>query len=259
MSLLRNAMKLAAGLGWLACFSAQATAPVVLVHGANLRASSWAAVQQELTQQQVEAIAPDLYSSVESIDLAQASQRLCSILQGLGTPAIVVGHSQGGAIATEAAGLCPQQFEKLVYLTAVLPLPGEGTFDDLSQADNDEFGLCGTLSADGGTFLLKTFSGCAQVFMNDQDPTAARKFWPDFANEPTGIGNSKAAYPADKVAAIPKYYITTSQDRVISPATQQKILKKASFREVFTLNSSHTPFFSMPDQVTNIISHIEGE
>jgi pimeloyl-ACP methyl ester carboxylesterase len=230
---------------------------VVLIHGANLTGAGWSAVQQDLySDKKIKSIAPDLYTSQEQLTLAQAGQRLCTQIVRQPRPVVLVGHSQGGAIITEAAGQCPTAVRMLIYVTAVFPKPGEGPFDDLSAADDTSYGRCADYDPKNHSMVLKNFEGCWNVFMADTPRVEAEEFYKSMRAEPTGIPESKADYVSAKIESIPKFYVETLQDHVISPDTQKKIIAKTNFQKVFTMDTSHTPFFSQPQQLSTILESI---
>ncbi|MBV8389589.1 MAG: hypothetical protein JO080_07315, partial [Mucilaginibacter sp.] len=57
---------------------------------------------------------------------------------------------------------------------------------------------------------------------------------------------------------INKYSIHTLQDHVIGPKLQEQMIADAGITQVFPINSSHSPFLSMPDTVTALLLKIAG-
>src|SRR5262249_13512874 len=135
----------------------------------------------------------------EKVNLDEVSLRLCEHVKRLGQPVVLVGHSQGGAIITEAAGHCRASIRKLIYVAAVFPKPGEGVFGDLSQADGDSYTSCGDLDESTNTYKLKDFDGCWRGFMGDLSRDAALAGYKTMVPEPASIGDSTANYSLDVV------------------------------------------------------------
>jgi pimeloyl-ACP methyl ester carboxylesterase len=230
---------------------------VVLVHGAHLTGASWKEVQTDLyADKHIKSSAPELYNPTEQLTLSQAGQRLCYQIVRQPRPVVLVGHSQGGAIITEAAGQCPTAVRMLIYLTAVFPKPGESPFQDFSQADDDSYGRCADYDPKTATMVLQGFDRCWKVFLGDSPREKAEGFYNSMVSEETGIPMSKADYAYDRIASIPKFYIETLQDQVISLETQRKFESKAPFQKVLSINASHTPFFSQPAELAKLLEEI---
>jgi pimeloyl-ACP methyl ester carboxylesterase len=240
---------------FLATLSAQAT-PVVLVHGANFSGESWLLVAKDLHALQVPVLVPNLYSADETVDLHIVSGRLCDEIARAGQPVILIGHSQGGAIITEAAGICPALVKSLVYVAAVIPKSGQGIFDLLSDTDNQNYDSCARLNAKTQDYDLIDINACRRVFMQDASDTEAHAFMQTMVSEPASIGNSKANYRAEVVDPIPRYYIHTANDRIISLDTQKKITAGIGFQGIYTLASSHSPFVHFHAELSQILAEI---
>lgn len=230
------------------------TPPVVLVHGANFNGKSWSLVQKDLTRMGVTSYAPDLYRAKEQPTLRQVATRLCDAIKKLNQPVALAGHSQGGAIITEAASLCARSVRSLIYVSAVIPQPGEGVFDALSDEDNKHYEQCGALDDEGKTYVLKGEAECRRVFFPDILGFQAAPFYATMVPEPASIGGSRADYSVTAIASIPKTYVFTQDDLIISKATQQKITQKARLSRQHTLQSSHTPFFRLHSQLAGLIA-----
>ncbi|MEV4343080.1 alpha/beta hydrolase [Actinoplanes sp. NPDC049596] len=96
---------------------------VVLVHGAFADSTAWNPVISELAKHYIDAVA--VANPLRS--LAGDAQYVRDVVNGLGTPVILVGHSYGGMVITEAAtGLDPVR--ALVYVAAFVPDHGESAF-----------------------------------------------------------------------------------------------------------------------------------
>ncbi|MEU8817197.1 alpha/beta hydrolase [Actinoplanes sp. NPDC048796] len=96
---------------------------VVLVHGAFADSTAWNPVISELAKQGIDAIA--VANPLRS--LAGDAQYVRDVVNGVGGPVVLVGHSYGGLVITEAAtGLDPVR--ALVYVAAFVPDRGESAF-----------------------------------------------------------------------------------------------------------------------------------
>lgn len=229
--------------------------PVILVHGANFSGRSWSLVQRDLGRLGITAYAPDLYTAAEQPTLRQVASRLCDAMKKLPSPAVLVGHSQGGAIVTEAASLCASRTRALIYVSAVVPQPGEGVFDALSDEDNRSYDQCGTLNPATKTYELKGQDACRRVFMQDLLGFEVGPYYGTMMPEPASLGASKADYSITAIASIPKTYVFTQDDRIISKATQIRITQKARLNRQLTIQASHAPFFAAHARLAAMIAH----
>ena len=107
---------------------------ILLVHGAFGQAACWDRVIPGLRAAGHSAEAIDLpgagedQTPVAEITLDRYARRVCEALSE-GPPAILVGHSMGGMVITQAAARCPDRIERLVYVAAFLPEDGQSLID----------------------------------------------------------------------------------------------------------------------------------
>jgi pimeloyl-ACP methyl ester carboxylesterase len=107
----------------------------VLVHGAFSGAWIWGPLADRLKAAGHEVAAFDLpglgedKTPASEVTLDRCAGRLCEVLAAGSEPAIVVGNSMGGVIATQAAARCPERVAALVYATAFLPKNGQSLLD----------------------------------------------------------------------------------------------------------------------------------
>lgn len=120
-------------------------ARIVLVHGAFAGAWCWEPALPGLRAAGHEVDAVDLPGSgedptpVSEVSLDAYADRVCSVL-AQGPPAVLVGHSMGGMVVTQAAARCPEHVAALVYVAAFLPADGQSLVDlvSLPEAADDQ-------------------------------------------------------------------------------------------------------------------------
>jgi pimeloyl-ACP methyl ester carboxylesterase len=230
---------------------------VVLVHGAWHGAWCWSKVVPLLEAAGVPALAVDLPGHGDSAgppgDLYQAAAHVREVLDGVAGPIVVCGHSYGGAVITEAtadrAGIV-----QLVYLAALMPDVGESvgsTMPDAATAGWDESELGGetTIHHDDGTMSV------------DQD-AAVRALYGDCSPEDVEFALSRlchqsaASFGQPLTGAgwhdIPATYVVCTDDRAIV-AGFQRAMATARATTVVELPASHSPFFSRPEAVAELL------
>lgn len=220
---------------------------VVLVHGAFADGSSWSRVIPLLKARGLSVIAVQNPLTSLADDVAH-TQRAIARLDG---PVVLVGHSWGGVVITEAG--VHDKVSALVYVAAMSPGSGESATDGL-KAYPPTPGLS-TLMVDGQGFAMLPADGVAQNFA--QDLPAAETAIMASTQGPVQAGAfeqkvSKAAWETK-----PSWAIVTTKDRMLQPdflrAGASRIKAKTT-----ELASSHVPQASMPEQVANVILEAAG-
>jgi pimeloyl-ACP methyl ester carboxylesterase len=232
--------------------SAQATSTggarnVVLVHGALADGSGWRGVADILTRDGYKVTIVQEPETTLAEDVA-ATQRAIDQQDG---PTVLVGHSYGGAIITQA-GADPK-VKALVYVAAVVPEVGESTAKlamSIPPASND---------------IHPTSDGFLML-----DPS---KFRADFAADvPASEANfmaisqvlvSGAAFTAPVTTAAwhdkPSYGIVPTADRILNPDLERSLYKRAGAKVTEVQGSSHAVFLSHPRAVAEVIEQAARE
>ncbi len=236
-------------MAWAASFAAPlsgagtpspAVRHIVLVHGAFADGSSWSPVIQILQRKgyHVAAVQNPLTSLADDV---AATRRVLERQKG---NVILVGHSWGGVVVTEAgqAG----NVKGLVYLSAMVPDPGESAAGMLRRLGAPMEGMAadneGLVWLDPVAYR-QTMAGDvpqwqARLLAATQQPIAIRAF-------------------SDKVAVAawqtrPSWYLVTEDDKALPPAVQRSLARHIGATTV-ALKSSHMSLLSHPEAVASLI------
>lgn len=234
-----------------------------LVHGAWCGAWSWDKLKPLLERAGHTVIAPDMpahgkdTSSISEQNLEKYARFVESLISPLDGKVILVGHSFGGMIISQAACYIPHKIKKLVYISAFFPQDGQsgvGITKSLLPTFHEKLldsGYDFILSDDGKSSSLMLES-CADFIFNDIPRDEAlilsKKFCPesnDAQQQPVILNN--------KFSDIPKAYIRCLLDKTIDINLQDKMIADNSCYEVYTLNTGHCPFESEPQKVADIL------
>jgi pimeloyl-ACP methyl ester carboxylesterase len=224
----------------------------VLVHGDWADASSWNGVIERLQRQGYTVVAPPNPLRGPSSD----APYLASFLQTISGPIVLVAHSYGGFVITNAATGNPN-VKALVYIDAFIPDEGQtlvdlaaGTCVDPATAFNAVPGPGGVVDLYLRTEANPPYPGFSECFANGanrkQVPVLAATQRPAAANEfeePSGA-------PAWKT--IPSWSLIGTADHVITPA-QQEMMSTHAGAHISTVDTGHLSLIVRPDAVTHVI------
>ena len=216
---------------------------IVLVHGAWADSSSWSPVIDRLRDARypVRAIANPLQGLTS--DTAYA----ISYLDTIDGPKVLVGHSYGGAIITNAATAVPG-VKSLVYIAGFIPAEGE-TIGELAAKSTPALPLVSTQVPDGTEVIIDP-AQFREAFAGDLEPATAADL--AITQRPA---NTKAVTDVSAVEGyltIPSWDLLTTQDHAIDPNLQRFMATRAKAR-ITEVASSHAVMLSHPGAVAAII------
>jgi pimeloyl-ACP methyl ester carboxylesterase len=220
-----------------------AAAPVVvLVHGAFADGSSWNEVITRLQAKGLTVISVQNPLSSLADDVAAVDRAV----QAQSRPVVLVGHSWGGTVITQAGAT--DKVAALVYVAAFAPDLGESTGDVQKKFPPPPY--VSMLQADSGGFLRLTAEAMTQYFAQDISAAQSRVL-------AATQGPIRGSAFAEKVTVAawrskPSWYLVTEQDRMIYPQLQRDMAVRMNAR-VLAVRASHVPFISMPRETTAII------
>lgn len=222
---------------------------IVLVHGAWADASSWATVTSRLQGRGYTVLAPPNPLRGLSVDAAYLSAFLAQRTTG---PVVLVGHSYGGAVITNAA-LSDPDVRALVYVNAFVPDQGD-TLLGLQGGGGDPTALFDFVAYPGAPAgdvdLYIKAAVFPQAFANDlsaatgaQLAAAQRPITFSALQEPSGPAAWKS---------IPSWYLLGTDDHILPPALQRSMAEHAHAR-ITEVRASHLSMLSKPDAVERVI------
>jgi pimeloyl-ACP methyl ester carboxylesterase len=229
---------------------------IVLVHGAWADSSSWSGEIARLEQ--------DGYPVVAAPNplrgLSSDSATLADFLSKITGPIVLVGHSYGGAVITDAAAGNPN-VKALVYDDAYIPAVGE----NISTLSTAASALAPAVTNPTSVLKLVPYPGAPDgivdtyllpdVFFNDFAPDIhqSRATVLEAEQSPTSLialGEPLSTAPAWQT--IPSWDIVGTQDKII-PEAAQLFMANRAHANVTTVDSGHLSLISHPDVVTSVI------
>jgi pimeloyl-ACP methyl ester carboxylesterase len=234
---------------------------VVLVHGAWHGGWCWDRVVPLLRDAGVETVALDLPGRGgdpgPEVDLHADSAALRHRLDAIGGGVLLVGHSYGGAVITEA-GEHPR-VDHLVYLSG-FPLDRDESCAHaapLESAGLDHDGRpdlgAGFISADDGTVSLDPALAAA-CFYSDCDGETTR--WALDQLEPQQLASLTQSPTRTAWRVKPSTYVVAAHDMAVHPDLQRILARRCTTSIEWP--TGHSPFLSQPDLVADLLTRLAG-
>ncbi|MEO3869522.1 alpha/beta hydrolase [Nonomuraea sp. B12E4] len=225
---------------------------VVLVHGAFADASGF----DDLIARLQKAGFPVLAPANPLRDVAGDAAYVSSVLDTITGPIILVGHSYGGIVITNAAR-GHDNVKALVYLGAFAPDKGESALQLAQQFPGSKLGDAllardyklpdGTPGGTDGYVMLDKFR---EVFAADLPASKTRLM--AVSQRPGSVTGLSGGSGEPAWKTIPSWYLIPTQDNVIPPAAQRFMAKRAGSK-VREIRSSHVVMTSNPDAATAVV------
>jgi len=227
---------------------------IVLVHGAWADTSSWDGEVAALQKQGYDARA--IANPLEN--LTTDSETVATFLKSVSGPIVLVGHSYGGSVITNAAEGNPN-VKALVYVDAAAPDVGEtnGSLsgDDSALKQKPEADLFDKLSYPGAPsgamdlYLKKDIF--MQNFGSDLPADVSTRLWATQRTASTSAFDTPSKFAAWKT--IPSWYFISSGDQIITPTSEKAMAARAHSQVTVFDGGSHLTLISHPDAVTAVI------
>lgn len=215
---------------------------IVLVHGAFADGSSWSKIIPALQNKGLNVIAVQnpLVSLEEDV---AATKRAIALMDG---PVLLVGHSYGGMVITEAGN--DPKVAGLLYVCALVPNDGQSVVD-VTAAFPPAPGS-GEFRQDASGFLSLSPKGINEYFAQDlpeEERQVLVSTQTPWAAKATVTKISTAAWKSR-----PSWFIVGTDDQMV-PVQLARAEAKMINAKTTELNSSHVPMVSMPEKVAEII------
>jgi pimeloyl-ACP methyl ester carboxylesterase len=217
---------------------------IVLAHGAWADGSGWKGVYDILVKDGYNvSIVQEPETSIK--DDVAATKRVLAQQDG---PCILVAHSYGGAVITEA-GTDPS-VARLVYVAAHMPDVGENEADNGKRFPSDlSKSTAIKKTADGFTYLdpAQFHEYFAADLSAEQAAFMARSQVLNFA------GNFKALITTAAWKSKPSWMLVAGADRTINPELERWYATRANSHKVEVAGASHAVYVSRPKEVAEVI------
>jgi pimeloyl-ACP methyl ester carboxylesterase len=215
---------------------------VVLVHGAFADGSGWQGVYELLTRDGFNV----RVAQIQTLSLESDVETTRNVLDQLDGPTILVGHSYGGVVITEAGA--DDRVAALVYVTAFVPDAGESVSTLI--ADPPVGAAVPPILPPQNGFLGLDRAQFAAAFAADL-PASQAAFMAD-SQLPWGVEALHGEVSEAAWRTRPSWYLVATNDRIIPPAAQREMAARAN-SSVAEAAASHAVYASQPASVVDVI------
>ncbi|ALE54049.1 alpha/beta hydrolase [Paraburkholderia sp. RL17-368-BIF-A] len=216
---------------------------ILLVHGFWGGAAHWSKVIVELARQGHESIRA---VELPLTSLADDVERTSKMIAQIGGPVLLVGHSYGGAVITQAGN--HPNVTGLVYIAAFAPDTGESPGGITQQRPPE---AAANLEPDSDGYLWIKPEKFRQSFC--QDLSADEALVMAVTQKAPLAGTFGDQITSAAWARKPSWYQISSEDRMIHPENQKMMSARLNARKIVTLAASHASLASRPTEVAALI------
>ncbi len=226
----------------------------VLVHGAWAGGWSWEKVVPLLGQKGHQVKAPDLpghgmdKTPLSGVNLQAYTEKICQVLDEFDDQVILVGHSMGGIVISQAAEERPQKVKKLVYLAAYLLQNGE-TIMQVFEEDKGSLLGANLTMPDDKSYVTLNEEGIKEVVYPDASDEDKAQIMERIVSQASMPFATPINITEENYGSISRVYIECLNDLVITPTAQKDMYTKMPCERVLSLNASHTPNYGAPEKL----------
>ena len=239
-------------------------ADFLLVHGMFHGGWCWDRLAPSLESAGHRVIAPNLAgcgsdaTPAGEVSLALWSGDVAALLARSPGPVVLVGHSRGGLVVSQAAESEPDKVAAIVYLTALMMPDGKSAINlpELMAAQGVESGPMMTPRLREDNLALLPPENAGEVFYGACAPEV--RAWAEtlVGIEPIAPMMTPLALTAERWGRLPKIYIETTEDEVLSIEAQRAMIAVTRPDEVITMRTGHMPILTDVPTLAEILNGI---
>jgi pimeloyl-ACP methyl ester carboxylesterase len=195
---------------------------------------------------------------INEVKMQSTVEQICKLIDSVEGKVILVGHSKNGIMISQAAEYRPHKIEKLVYLAAYL-IPNGKTQREYSLQDTQ--GVLKsyvTMYDELNAHILQPEIYKEGLYADcDDNITELAKLL--LSHEPVESAITPLQLTEENYGRIPRIYIECTEDKAVTPFIQRKMYTETPCKKVYRLPTSHSPFFSKPHELSDILCEIASD
>ena len=192
---------------------------------------------------------------IGEVTMQSTVNSICKLIDSIEGKVILVGHSKNGIMISQTAEYRPDKIEKLVYLAAYL-IPNGKTQKEYSMQDTH--GILKpfvTMNEDLTAHSLQPEIYKEGLYADcDDNITELAKLL--LSHEPVESAITPLKLTEENYGRVPRVYIECLEDKAVTPFIQRKMHKETACQKVYSMPTSHSPFFSRPKELCDILCEI---
>jgi pimeloyl-ACP methyl ester carboxylesterase len=226
----------------------------VVLHGAFHGSWCWEKVVPLLERSGHRVVAPDLPGHGEDrtplpeISLRGYADRVCRELDASPEPVILVGHSLGGVVISQAAEYRPHKVELLIYLSGNLLRDGEALVQ-VTQADTESLVTQNLVVDEERGIATVREEAIRDAFYGDCSEEEASRAESLVQPEPLAPMATPISLSEENFGGVRRVYVECLRDRANSPAAQKRMYTAVPCQTVVSLDTGHSPFWCAPQDL----------
>lgn len=224
----------------------------ILIHGGLHGGWCWERITPLLESAGQTAFSPDLPgmgadTTPFAVDpFAQWVDALVGWVDDAPAPVILVGHSLGGSVISQAAEYRPEKIAKLVYLSGLLRRNGETTLYEEGSVPLDvQVNEKGQMMLPQDVVRSLCYNLCSEA---DIEAAVAR-----LTPQPLAVALARLSLTEARFGRVPKFYIEARFDQAVTLDVQRHLQANWPCARAATLNADHSAFFSAPQACAEAI------
>lgn len=195
-------------------------------------------------------------TAIEAITLSKYVDSIITVAKAQYEKIILVGHSMAGVVISSVAEQIPDKIDKLIFLCAIMPTNGQSLIDIRNQY----------LAIDKASIQLEfsnDFLSCTPAsesieevfyhYSSDEDIAYAKSL---LKPQATIVLHTPVVLTKQNYGKIPRIYIECTDDNAIPIGLQREMLSKQPVARVYSLDTDHSPFFSTPELLNDILNEV---
>ena len=235
-------------------------ASFVLVAGAWHGAWCWDYVIPLLEARGHRAVAAELpgmgadRTPLGEVDFAAWAGAVASVVEAAGEPVILVGHSRGGVVISQAAELVPDCIRLSVYLTAILMRSGESALDSAGMVPPDTLRERNYELTDDA-LAFKVLPDLALSY-GRAPPELVERALAQMTPEPQFALVTPLHLTAQRYGRVRRAYVECLGDETVPPALQRAMQAREPCEIVRAIDTDHCPAYSAPATVAAVLDEL---
>jgi len=164
---------------------------------------------------------------------------------------ILVGHSLGGMTISQVAEERPEKIANLVFLTALMPQDGESRVSLSPRLDEDSTVAQARVPTDDGLASTVRDEFIKPLFYDDCSDADIATAKANLVPQASAVITAEVRLTDARYGSVPRVFVECLRDGAIPIEMQRRMVDDLPCEKVLTLDTSHSPFFSAPQELAD--------